>query len=149
VRITAQQVRLTPPAYVFLVTNLSAVPLETIFIGSTISGTTKSGGMIAAGFNTPTRTTLPVGWTASLTGTGGGLYFSYRWQTNDKTKTIKPGESRCDFRVELPVFHPPKEPLYADEVMVVQTNFQNIPFLVIWPGGEQTEGVVKADLLVK
>ncbi len=150
VRITAQQVRLSPPAYVFLVTNLSDRPLSIIGIGSRAAVRVRDKvGIIASDFNTPSAVTLPSGWASSVSGTGGTLYFSYSWITNDKTKAIKPGESRCDFRVELPVFVPPKQPLYADGVLLAQTDFQGIPFLVLWPDGEQTEGTILTDSLVK
>jgi hypothetical protein len=150
VRITAQQVRLSPPAYVFLVTNLSDRPLSIIAIGGRAAVRVRDKvGIIASDFNTPSAVTLPSGWASSLSGTGGTLYFSYNWITKDKTEAIKPGESRCDFRVELPVFVAPKQPLYADGVLLAQTDFQGIPFLVLWPDGEQTEGTILTDSLVK
>jgi hypothetical protein len=49
--------------------------------------------------------------------------------------------------VELPVYQPPKTPPYVGKILSVQTDFQDLPFLVVWPDGERTEGVIKAHLL--
>jgi hypothetical protein len=152
VRITAQQVKASPPTYVFLVTNLSQVPLDFVLIGGGATGWPKAGedvlGILAGSMNTPAAMTVPIGWEAKLTESGGTGFFSYWWKANDRSKVIGPGESRCDFRVQLPVFEPPPKPLYADGVLYAQTDFR-VRFRVIWPDGEQTTGVVGVDGLPK
>lgn len=146
VRITAQQVRESPPAFVFLVTNLANTPLNFIDIGGTIESSTTRG-LLAADFNEPTRMLSPPGWTTMVTPSGGTNFFGYIWRTTDKAQAIQPGESRCGFRVELPVFYPPKIPLYSERVLAVQTTFQNLPFTVLWPDAVRSEGVITAHLL--
>lgn len=148
VRITAQQVRLSPPAYVFLVTNLSDQPLIMIFIGRDTTRASRRS-LVEADFNTPSAVSLQAGWAFELTESNGTGLFSYSWRATDKTKAIKPGESRCDFRVELPVFTPPKQPLFSDGVLLAQTDFQGVPFTVLWPDGELTDGTIVADNLPK
>jgi hypothetical protein len=139
VRITAQQVQINPPAYVFLITNLTDVPLASIDIGRWLGDPNTIGkrgyGIIAGALNRPTRMGVPPGWTTLIGGSGGTSYFGYGWETTDVSKAIKPGESRCDFRVDLPVFVPPKTPLYGNGILLAQTDFDKVPFLVIWRDG--------------
>lgn len=149
VRITAQQVSASPPRYVFLVTNLSDQPLANIYVGSKADGSGDDRRMLAGKLNTPTRVTLPEGWTASVTESGGTAFFSYHWTTVDRTKAIRPGESRCDFRVELPVFVPPKPPTYVGRKLYAQATYEDMPFLVIWADGVETEGIVWAHRLTR
>jgi len=154
VRITAQQVQINPPAYVFLITNLADVPLVTIGIGRKAGGSNtiddkREHGIIVGAQNTPSRMMVPPGWTTLIGGSGGTSYFGYGWQTTDVSKAIKPGESRCDFRVDLPVFVPPKVPLYVDKILLAQTDFDKVPFLVIWRDGETTEGVIVTHRMIK
>jgi hypothetical protein len=148
VRITAQQIRESPPAFVFLVTNLADAPLNFIDIGGTVEYSVTRG-LLAADVNTPTRMIAPPGWVTMVTPGGGTNFFGYIWRTTDKAQAIQPGESRCGFRVELPVFHPPKIPLYQAGVLAVQTTYENLPFTVIWPDGVRSEGVITAHLLGK
>ena len=145
-RITARQVRESPPAFVFPVTNLADVPLDFVDIGGTAE-LSRTRGLLVADFNTPTRMFAPPGWTTMVTPGGGTNFFGYIWRTTDKAHAIQPGESRCGFRVELPVFHPPKIPLYSEGALAVQTTFQNLPFTVLWPDGVNSEGVITAHLL--
>jgi hypothetical protein len=147
IAITAQQVSASPPRYVFLVTNLSDQPLMTIYLGNTADDPLDERRMMNGTLNIPTRVTLPDGWSASLTPDSGTGFVSYHWSTGDRAKAIRPGESRCDFKVELPVFVPRNPPLYRGRRLLAQTTYDNLPFVVIWADGVVTEGVVEAHLL--
>jgi hypothetical protein len=153
VRITAQQVRISPPAYVFLITNLGDVPLTNIapgrWLGESDIDEPRRHPILIGARNEPTRMTVPPGWTSLVGGSGGTGYIGYLWETTDMSKAIKPGESRCDFRVDLPVFVPPKTPLYVGKVLSTQTDFDKVPFTVIWKGGDQTEGLIVTHRMVK
>lgn len=154
VRITAQQVQISPPAYVFLVTNLADVPLVTISIGRWLGDPNtidekQGNGIIAGDLNRPTRMTVPPGWTSLIGGSGGTPYFGYGWRTTDVSKAIRPGESRCDFRVDLPVFVPPKVPLYAGKIRLAQTDFDKVPFLVLFKDNETAEGLIVTHRMMK
>jgi len=145
VQITAQQVSVSPPAYVFLVTNLSNEPLNRIYVG----GAEGRAGIMVGDHNKQTRVRLPSGWTAELSDSNGSGYRAYDWHATDPSKSIKPGESRCDFRVDLPEFMPPKVPQYVGSALYAQVDFDNLPFRVLWPGGEFSDGVIKVHRLQK
>lgn len=145
VRVTAQQVRTSPPAYVFLVTNLASLPLNLLFVGGTIGPMEdRVPGIIAGDLNTPTRLSLPAGWTGEMTGSGGGTYFSYMLRAVDLAHAILPGASQS-FRVDLPVFEEPAIPLFAGKIRLAQTDFNDVAFLVLWPDAARTEGSIRMD----
>jgi len=153
VRITAQQVQISPPAYVFLITNLGDVPLTNVAVGRWLGDSDidepRRHGLLVGAQNEPARMAVPPGWTTLRGGSGGTSYFAYLWKTTDMSRAIKPGESRCDFRVDLPVFIPPKVPLYVDKILLAQTDFDKVPFTVLWESGDQTEGLIVTHRMVK
>jgi len=134
VRITAQQLSVTPPFYAFLVTNLSNAAITGIVLGrrdETMS-------IIGTAPNVPASMEAPTGWDGRPVHGEESRYMYYLWENKDPSKRIAPQQSTAGFRITLPAVKDP-----------AQISFDRVPFEVALADGSCRSGFVGVDRLVK
>jgi hypothetical protein len=146
VRITAQQLTVTPPAYAFLITNLTDSPLHSIVIGRAVEPSLSSS-VYGVPFNLPTSVTSPKRWTGRYVNGDESPYVHYYWNTQDAGAGIPPKKSVSGFGIALPRVPPDRPKQYAWGKEIVQTNFKGLRFEVSTADGKCYWGTVVADLI--
>lgn len=139
VLITAQQIRKAPPSYRFLVSNLTDVALTFVLIES---GPRKK--LKAMDPNIPTAMGSPRGWKGAymFLPEESGL-MKYRWETQDESLGIRPGESSCDFRIDLPMFVPKPGLFDSWGEKPDQVDFRDVRFSVVLWNGDSYCGTIQ------
>jgi hypothetical protein len=140
IRVTVQQISKKEPAYVFLVTNLSELPVWGFIVGEGRSIDYKLRGF---DLNIPTKMESPDGWESS--GFPGERFY-YLWQVKnfeDKDKMIMPGKSVSNIRIYLPEDTRKVPTFFGDGMEAIQVKFNNLSFKVSISGGSCLWGIIK------
>lgn len=146
VRITAQQLTVTPPAYALLVTNLTDSPITSIVIGRAAKPSVGSS-LYGASFNLPTSVTSPERWTGRYVIGDENPFVHYFWTAQDAGAGIPPKKSVSGFGIALPRMPPGLPRQYAEGKAIVQTNLKGLRFEVNTVDGGCYWGTVGADLI--
>jgi hypothetical protein len=141
VLVTAQQVSAAPLGYVLLVSNLANVPIESVVLGG--EGSQSSAG----GFAAPTRLGLPPGWAASSAGPPAVGAAGYVWRAQDRSKALRPGESRCDFRMEFEPADLARKAPAPRKAAPLPTRLEGLSFTARAADGRDFRGTVRVDAL--
>ena len=98
VRLTAQELTAKPPAYAFILTNLSRVSVSGLVIGrrETVFS------IFGVPANVPVRIGSPTGWSGRHVPVEESFYLYYVWQAMDQARYVEPGQSVAGFRIDLP-----------------------------------------------
>ena len=134
VRMTAQQLSVTPPSYAFLVTNLSNAAITGIVLGR--RDVTMH--IIGIAANVPGSMEAPRGWEGRPVHVEETRYLYYLWENKDPSQRIVPQQSAAGFRITLPLATDP-----------AQVSFDRIPFEVALADGSCRWGLVGMDKLAK
>lgn len=127
IRVTVQQIYKKEPAYVFLLTNLSDLPIHSFVVGE--------GKMydLNKWFVAPTKMEAPDGWEARRVASERS-YYAWLGGSITKEEMILPGKSSSDFRIYFP------EGTSKDSN---QEKFKDLPFRVSRYGGYCLWGIIK------
>ena len=141
IRVTVQQISKKEPAYVFLLTNLSELPIFGLIVGEGKMYDSKR--FRGSKWNDPIKMEAPTGWRAMALD---GVRSYYLWQIEDvtvKEKMILPDKSSSDFRIYLPEDTRKEIGFYTDGVPAIQEKFKDLPFKVSQHGGFCLWGIIK------
>ena len=141
IRVTVQQISKKEPAYVFLLTNLSELPVWSFIVGE---GRKIDHKLQVSHLNIPTKMESPEGWESN--GFPGERFYYY-WVVKDlenKDKMIQPGKSVSDFRVYLPEDTRKGPTFFGNgKEEPIQEKFKDLPFKVGRFGGPCLWGTIK------
>jgi len=144
VRITGQQLRISPPSYRFVVSNSTNSPILSVIIGEATKPELRGSQM-----NIPLRMESPDGWTGTQVFREESPYMYYWWNAKNMAKGILPQQSSCNFRIDLPSIEGLKPQVFGDGKPAVQVDFKDIPFRVDLANGAIYCGTISVDFIRK